>query len=57
MITLLGSGDESGKTGGVPLGNVRVLSSQLVSSALMEPLEKEGWYQMDLDFSVYSVSN
>lgn len=57
MITLLGSGDESGKAGGVPLGNVRVLSSQLVSSALMEPLEKEGWYQMDLDFSVYSVSN
>ena len=57
MIALLGAGDKSGQSGGVPLGNVRVLSSQLLSSSLMEPLEKEGWYQMDLDFNIYSVSN
>jgi hypothetical protein len=57
MITLLGAGDKAGQSGGVPLSDVRVLSSQLLSTSLMEPLEKEGWYQMDLDFNIYSVSN
>lgn len=54
MIYLLGRGDQI--QGTVPSSNVRVVSSQLVGSGLSEPLEKEGWYQMDLDFSVFSVS-
>lgn len=54
MITLLGSGDQI--QGDVPSSNVRVLSSRLVSSSVSEPIEKEGWYQMDLDFVLYSVS-
>jgi hypothetical protein len=54
MIYLLGRGDQI--QGSVPSSNVRVVSSQLVGTGLSEPLEKEGWYQMDLDFSVFSVS-
>ena len=54
MIYLLGRADQI--QGTVPSANVRVVSSQLVGSGLSEPLEKEGWYQMDLDFSVFSVS-
>jgi hypothetical protein len=54
LIELMGHGDQI--QGNVPSSAVRVLSSQLVSSSLSEPIEKEGWYQMDLDFSLFSVS-
>ena len=54
IIELLGKADQI--QGNVPSSNVRVLSSYLSSSSFSEPIEKEGWYQMDLDFSVYSVS-
>jgi len=54
IIELLGKSDQI--QGSVPSANVRVLSSYLVSSNFAEPIEKEGWYEMDLDFSVYSVS-
>lgn len=54
MIALLGHGDEI--QGTVSSSNVRILSSQLVSTSVSEPIEKEGWYQMDLDFSLFSVS-
>lgn len=54
FIELMGHGDQI--QGHVPSTSVRVLSSQLVSSSLSEPIEKEGWYQMDLDFSLFSVS-
>ena len=54
MIKLLGEGDQI--QGDVPSSNVRILSSQLVSTSVSEPIEKEGWYQMDLDFSLFSVS-
>lgn len=54
IIELLGKADQI--QGNVPSSNVRVLSTYLASSNFSEPLEKEGWYQMDLDFSVYSVS-
>jgi hypothetical protein len=54
MIKLLGEGDQI--QGDVPSSNVRILSSQLVSTSVSEPIEKEGWYQMDLDFSLFSFS-
>jgi hypothetical protein len=54
VIDLLGSGDQI--QGDVSSSNVRVLSSMLVASSLTEPIEKEGWYQMDLDFAVISVA-
>jgi hypothetical protein len=54
LIELLGHGDEI--QGTVSSSNVRILSSQLVSTSVSEPIEKEGWYQMDLDFSLFSVS-
>jgi hypothetical protein len=55
MIYLLGRGDQIQKTGGPVPNNVRVLSTQLVTASSMEPIEKLGWYQMDLDFSILSV--
>ena len=54
IIELLGIADQI--QGNVPSSNVRVLSTYLASSNFIEPLEKEGWNQMDLDFSIYSVS-
>lgn len=54
FIELLGKADQI--QGNVPSSNVRVLSTYLGSSNFVEPIEKEGWYQLDLDFSVYSVS-
>ena len=54
LIELLGHGDEI--QGAVASSNVRILSSQLVSTSVSEQIEKEGWYQMDLDFSLFSVS-
>lgn len=55
FIAILGSADNVQKTGGIEPDNVRVLSSQLLFTSVFEPIEKEGWYQMDLDFGVYSV--
>jgi hypothetical protein len=55
MIYLLGRGDQIQKSGGPVPNNVRVLSTQLVTASSMEPIEKLGWYQMDLDFSILSV--
>lgn len=54
IIVLLGRADQV--QGQVASANIRVLSSSLVGSSLSEPIEKEGWYQMDLDFSLLSVS-
>jgi hypothetical protein len=56
FIDILGAADTVQKQGGVAPNNVRVLSSQLLFTSVIEPIEKEGWYQMDLDFGVYSVS-
>ena len=41
-------------TNGVPN---RVLSSSLLRSRTTEPLEKEGWYAIQLDFSVMYVTD
>jgi len=54
IITLLGHADQI--QGLVASSTIRVLSSSLVGTSLSEPMEKEGWYQMDLDFSLFSVS-
>lgn len=54
IIELIGIADQI--QGNIPSSNVRVLSTYLASSNFIEPLEKEGWYQMDLDFSIYSVA-
>ena len=53
FIEILGEGDQI--QGSVPSSNVRVLSTALVNSSLSEPIEKDGWYEMSLDFYVYSV--
>jgi hypothetical protein len=56
MIYLLGRGDTIGDSGGIESNNHRFKSAIFVGSGLLEPLEKEGWYQMDLSFRIYSTS-
>lgn len=55
MIYLLGRGDTVSQTGGIESVNHRFKSAIFVGSSVLEPLEKEGWYQMDLDFRLYST--
>ena len=56
IIYLLGHGDSVQKTGGITSQEYRFKSSVFLGSSLVEPLEKEGWYQMDLDFRIFSTS-
>jgi hypothetical protein len=56
IIFLLGFGDSVQKTGGITSSNHRFKSSVFLGSSLIEPLEKEGWYQMDLDFRIFSTT-
>lgn len=54
FIQLLGKSDQV--QGTIPSTSVRILNSFLYSTNLSEPMEKEGWYQMDMDFFLISVS-
>lgn len=54
FIELLGKSDQV--QGTIPSTSVRILNSFLYSTNLSEPMEKEGWYQMDMDFFLISVS-
>lgn len=56
IIYLLGRGDTVAKTGGIESDNHRFKSAIFIGSNVLEPLEKEGWYQMDLSFRIYSTS-
>lgn len=56
MIYLLGHGDTVQQDGGIESANHRFKSSVFLGSNIIEPLEKEGWYQMDLDFRIFSTS-
>lgn len=55
IIEVLGRSDEISDSGGIDGTDVRFLYSYLVSSNLVAPLEKVGWYRMNLDFRVCSV--
>lgn len=57
IIYLLGRGDTVGDSGGITSANFDFKSSVFVGSTLLEPIEKEGWYQMDLDFRIYAISS
>jgi hypothetical protein len=54
-----GPGTDATVSSGVNINNVknRVLSSRLLRSGTSEPLEKEGWYAVQLDFSVMYVTD
>jgi len=55
IIEILGRADEISDSGGIDGTDVRFLYSYLISSNLVAPLEKVGWYRMNLDFRVCSV--
>ena len=56
FIYLLGRGDTVQDSGGITSNTHTFKASSFVGSSLLEPIEKEGWYQMDLDFRIYSVA-
>lgn len=56
IIYLLGRGDTVSAPGGITSANHRFKSATFLGSSVLEPLEKEGWYQMDLNFRIYSTS-
>jgi hypothetical protein len=56
IIYLLGHGDSVQQSGGITSSNYRFKSSVFLGSSIIEPLEKEGWYQMDLNFRIFSTS-
>lgn len=55
IIYLLGRGDTVQDSGGITSNTHIFRSSTFVGSTLLEPIEKEGWYQMDLDFRIHSL--
>lgn len=55
IIYLLGRGDTVQEADGITSTDHRFKSAEFVDSTLLTPLEKQGWYQMDLDFIVYST--
>lgn len=55
IIYLLGRGDTIGETNGIISQYYWFKSAVFVGSNILEPIEKEGWYQMDLDFRIFST--
>ena len=55
IIYLLGRGDTVQDSGGITSNTHIFKSSVFIGSTLLEPIEKEGWYQMDLDFRIHSL--
>ena len=57
FIAILSIGDLVAQTNGIVNTEVRNLSSYMVGSSLAAPIEKEGWYRMNLDFKIKNVDN
>jgi hypothetical protein len=55
IIDILSVGDQVAQSGGITGANSRILSSYQTGSSLVAPLEKEGWYRMNLDFKICNV--
>jgi len=55
FLYILSKGDEVAKAGGITGSNSRILSSYQTGANLSAPLEKEGWYRMNLDFKICNV--
>lgn len=57
LMELLTIGDLVSASGGITANNVRALSSYQVGSSITNPIEKEGWYRLNLDFKILNVDN
>lgn len=55
LIDILSKGDEISQASGVAGTDVRILSTEVVSSFVEGPAERDGWYNMDIQFNVYNV--
>jgi hypothetical protein len=50
FLEVLGRADKISQEGGINGTEVRILTSSFVKSGLSYPMEKAGWYKMNLDF-------
>ncbi len=55
IIARLAISDQIAQPGGITGSNSRILSSYQTGSDLAAPLEKEGWFRMNLDFKICNV--
>lgn len=55
IIELLGKGDEISQSSGVAGTNCRILSTEITDTSLEAPAERDGWYQMTLEFVIHHV--
>lgn len=55
MIEMLSKGDVISESGGKEGTDVRLFSTSFDGSSLGEAIEKDGWFTMILDFTVYYV--
>ena len=55
LIDILGKGDQISQSGGVAGTDSRILSTQLTAAYSDGPQERDGWYRMDIEFSIHHV--
>lgn len=57
IMEILTVGDLVSQTNGIEADEVRALSSYQIGSSITNPIEKEGWFRMNLDFKILNVDN
>lgn len=55
IIDLLSKGDQISQPGGVAGTDVRILSTEVVSTSVQGPMERDGWYMMEIQFNIHHV--
>jgi hypothetical protein len=55
IIELLGKGDQISQPGGVAGTDFRILSTEITDTSLEPPDERDGWYNMNLEFVIHHV--
>lgn len=55
IMDLLGKGDQISQPGGVAGTDVRILSTEVVSASVQGPMERDGWYMMEIQFNIHHV--
>lgn len=55
IIELLGKGDQISQPNGVNGTDFRILSTEITDTSLEPPDERDGWYNMNLEFVIHHV--
>lgn len=55
IIELLGKGDQISQSGGAEGTDFRILSTEITDTSLEPPDERDGWYNLNLEFVIHHV--